>query len=86
MSFWASWQCVEIQRAEWWTEADAAEWKVLANELVQGVLEHREHCSVCQPGAVCSGMARAWEISGNWLRSRGLLSRAEHLRRLQKAA
>jgi hypothetical protein len=36
--------------AAWWTSADQAELDVLLHELTSGYCEHRERCTVCQPG------------------------------------
>jgi hypothetical protein len=65
-----------------WTDADQAEWAVLAHELAQGSIQHHERCSVCASvgGYPCPGMRKAWEIAEEWLTGRRLLSRAQHLR------
>jgi len=53
--------------APWWTDADAAELRVLLEELADGVYEHREHCATCCQGAAwCRPLREAFEEVVHW--------------------
>lgn len=65
------------QPPEWWTPADAAELDVLVWELVGGVLEHRERCTLDQP---CRHIRAAIALVVEWKHGRELLSEARYLR------
>jgi len=53
--------------APWWTDADAAELRVLIEELIDGVYQHRERCSICCEGAAwCEPLREALEEVVRW--------------------
>ncbi len=54
-------------KAPWWTDADAAELRVLIEELIDGVYLHRERCSICCEGAAwCQPLREAFEEVVHW--------------------
>ncbi len=60
----------------YWTEADQAEADVLVRELVDGVLEHRDRCRVCQADyPPCPRVTAAIEAVVAWRDHRMLDSR-----------
>lgn len=68
----------------YWTAADEGELTVLVDRLVVAGLAHRE-CTACKRmGCYCRPMAAAVEAVADWTHARRLLSRAQHLRRLQE--
>lgn len=68
--------------AQWWTPADEAELDVLVSAFVDGFYDHRDRCRVCAGGGPwCEHATEGWHALAAWRRTRGLLSRAEWLRR-----
>lgn len=64
-------------RRPFWTEADQAEWELLAWALVDGSFEHREQCATCTAGyPPCPHIAKAIQIVLDWHRGRELLALA----------
>jgi hypothetical protein len=71
----------------WWTDADAAELRVLIEELVDGVYLHRERCAVCCEGAAwCRPLQEALEVVVHWRGRRLSASYAAAMRAKQDLA
>ncbi len=64
----------------WWTQADQAELDALLGEWVDGALEHKERCTVCSSGDVCTAVVDAWLIVWEFREQRARVSKAQWLR------
>jgi hypothetical protein len=68
----------------YWTAADDAELMVLVHELVDGICEHNEKCSVCSRGeAWCTGVREAFDVVLDWIERRRAASFAAGVRAMQ---
>jgi hypothetical protein len=72
--------------APWWTTADDAELRVLVQEFVDGVHQHRERCNICrQGGPWCQTLREALELIGDWRERRSAHSFAIVMRKAESA-
>jgi hypothetical protein len=73
-----------VRAPPYWTAADDAELMVLVQELVDGIYEHNEKCSVCSLGEVwCSHVREAFDVVQDWIERRRAASFAAGMRDLQ---
>jgi hypothetical protein len=68
----------------YWTAADDAELMVLVQELVDGIYEHNERCSICSRGeAWCAHVREAFDVVLDWIERRRAASFAPVMRMVQ---
>jgi hypothetical protein len=68
----------------WWTPADQAEFDAITHVLLWGLPEHKARCRACQERRYCRHASAALGFAVLWRERRGLLSKAEYLRRAQQ--
>ncbi len=70
----------KLTEQPWWTQADQAELDALLGEWVDGMLEHKERCTICSNGDVCDNVLDAWLIVWEFREQRIRVSKAQWLR------